>query len=260
MLVTAFAAPANANGNQNENEKSYSGTITALDAKDNIVKVRGYFFNKSFVLANDSTLTEYGKNKTSLADFRPGQKVAVRYTDASGVLVADRLTVEPMRFSGTVQGIDMNKHTLTIHRRGMDRTFTLADNCQVLGNDNKKENLDNVKWGDYVTVVYELPGDQRVARQIDLPGKVYTGSITAIDLNDHSINAGNDRKFYLANDCVIIANGKTNGRLNDLRTGQSYELNYETIGGVNVVDRIAPAEKSAKTEESSRTAQYLPPQ
>lgn len=263
-MLTAFAPAASADGKDNGNEKCYSGTITSLDAKDQTVRVRGYLFSKSFVLANNCALKQWDKNGATLGDFRPGQRVQVSYKDASGVLVADRLSQEALRFSGTVAGMDVNKHTLTVHHRGMDRTFMLAGNYQVLQNGKSSQGMDNVKWGDRVTVVYEVPGDQMLARQIELPGMVFTGSLDAINLDDRSISAGkrylNDQKFRLADDCVIIANGKADGRMSDLRLGRNYELNYESVGGINVVNRIAPADTAAKTEAPTHTAQTIPPE
>lgn len=262
VVFTTVATPrALASGDQVCKEKSYTGTIASVDANNNIVTVRGYFFNKHFVLANHCKLETPDMSSASLNDLRPGEKVAVRYLDASGVLVADQIKAEQMHFSGTVQAIDAQNHSLTVHNRGMNHTFTIADNCQVLGNGNAKESLNNIQWGDRVNVLYELPGDHRVARQIDLPGKVFTGQLDTINPADHSVTAGKDQKFFIGENCVIIANGNYNARMSDLRRGQNYQLNYETVGGVNVVNRIAlaPAEGSAKAAEPVHTAQTMPP-
>jgi hypothetical protein len=144
----------------------------------------------------------------------------------------------------------------------MNKTFMLANDCQVVGHGKGSVTLENVKWGDRVTVVYEVPEDKLVARKIELPDTVFTGSLAAVDAADRTVTAGKrylgDRKFHLADDCVIIANGKFNGRMSDLRVGRDYELNYQSVGGVNVVDRIAPAETTTKNETALRTAQTAP--
>src|SRR5579863_1967665 len=90
-LMTAFALPASADGKQGDKEKSYSGTITAVDTKDKIVKVRGALFSRSFVLADDCAFAQWDNGKAALNDFRRGERVEIRYQNASGVLVADRM-------------------------------------------------------------------------------------------------------------------------------------------------------------------------
>jgi hypothetical protein len=259
-LVTSLALPARAGSKDSENQKDYTGTITGLDTKNHTVKVHGYFFSKDLILADDCKLTMGNQSDASLTDFRTGQRVNVHYRDVGGVLVAERIAEDQMKFSGRVKMIDLAKHTMTVHERGMDKTFQLADKCRVSRHGNAGT-LADIKWGDDVTVVYEVPNDQLLARKVDLPDTVYTGPLAAIDLSDRTISTGKrSEKFHLADDCMIIANGKANGRINDLRLGQDYELNYRSVGGVNVVDRIAPAEPATKHEGVAPTAQYIPPE
>jgi hypothetical protein len=255
-LIMAGAPYANASDSQPKDEKCYSGTVTAVDTNDNMLTVHGYLFSRHFVLANDCKLAEPDKNRASLADLRPGERVDVHYKAANGIRVANHINAEEMRFTGTVEVFDVNQHTLTVHRRGLNRTFTLADNCRVLGNGDRKEASNNIHWGDQVTVVYELPQNRTIAREVDLPGKVITGSLDNINMADQTVNVGKE-KFYIGDHCVIIANDNFNARMDDLRMGRNYALTYETVGGINIVNRIGPAESTA--QPTSKTAQYLPP-
>ncbi len=254
-LAMALALPALAAGN----DKSYTGTITAVDAKDNTVKVRAYLLTREFIMADDCAFTLGAKTRASLADFRPGQRVDIHYKDVGGIRVAERMTEEQMQYSGTVHAVDLTKHTLTVHRRGMNKTFDMANNCLVTTHGKNGGTMEDVKIGDRVTVVYEVPQDKLMARKIELPDAVYTGSLAAINADDRTISAGKkylgDRKFRLADNCVIFSNGKPNGRMSDLQLGRQYELNYQSVGGINIVDRIAPVEATMKSETSVPTAQ-----
>jgi hypothetical protein len=46
----------------------------------------------------------------------------------------------------------------------------------------------------------------------------------------------------VADNCAIVINGKTDGRLSDLKPNDKLVLSYDEINGVNVVNRIALAE------------------
>ena len=50
------------------------------------------------------------------------------------------------------------------------------------------------------------------------------------------------KKFNLADNCAIVINGKTDGRLGDLKPNDRLVFNYDEVNGINVVNRIAPAE------------------
>src|ERR1700722_1687069 len=101
-IIAAFAVCARADGTTAAKEKTYSGTITIVDAKEKVVKVQGYLLTKTFQLADNCELKLGDKKEASLGDFRPGQRVDVVFKDAGGVLVANRISQELLRFSGEV--------------------------------------------------------------------------------------------------------------------------------------------------------------
>jgi Cu/Ag efflux protein CusF len=257
-LISAFAVCAHADGTTAAKEKTYSGTITAVDAKEKVVKVQGYLLTKTFVLADKCELKLGDKHEASLGDFRPGQRVDVVYKDAGGVLVANRISQELLRFSGEVTAIDRAGHTIAIHDLGLTRTFAMADDLGIVLNGSNRGTLDDVKLGSQVTVTYEIPNNQFVARQIESRRNTFVGALSAVSLPDRTIRAGKsllgDKKFHLTDNCVIVINGKTDAKLSDLQVGQNYEFDYEVVDGVNVVNRIAPVDMPAKPEVSQQTA------
>jgi hypothetical protein len=68
--------------------------------------------------------------------------------------------------------------------------------------------------------------------------------LTAIDLDQKTMKAKAmfaTKKFNVGNDCAVVVNGKPDGKLTDLRPGESLTFSYDEVNGVNVVNRIAPA-------------------
>ena len=255
ILVSASAVAAWADGKSAGDEKTYTGTVKAVDVAGKTIKVQWLMLSKHFVLGDNCALVLGDKKDVSLGDFQPGQKVEVTYKSASGVLVANRIEQEKMLFKGEVVALDANGRTVIVRNRGTSKMFTLPDSCMVVLNGDKSGTFNDVKPGSRVTVVYEVPGNELVARQIEEKSAVFVGSLDAINLPDRTVSAGkkylSDKKFHLADDCAIMVNGKPEGRMNDLRLGQKYELSYDTVDGINVVNRIAPL----PTQETSEVSQ-----
>jgi Cu/Ag efflux protein CusF len=233
-----------------------SGTITALDAKEKVLKIQGAFLPKTFALGDNCAFAVGSKADASLKEFRPGQRVTVNYRDVDGVLVADRVTQDRLFFAGEVSAIDPQSHVLSIRQRGGVKTFDIADNCGVTLSAKEGGTLADVKPGNHVTVIYEKPNGHWVARWIEQPSLQFTGTLGSVDMTARTITAGKpllgDKKFHLGDDCTIVINGKVAGasHLKDLRSGENCELSYDTVDGVNIVNRIAPVGAPEKPETS----------
>lgn len=256
--VSAWSVRADEQAAMKQKEKSYSGIIDRVDAKEKTVKLKGMLFTRTFNIADNCEFSLGDKKDATLDDLRAGQKVDVQYKDASGVLVANRFTQEELSYVGTVQAIDRNAHTLKLSHSGLHKTFELPGDCRVVLRDDRSGSLEDVKVGHQVTVVYELPGGSPTAREIEQTSATYVGTLDAIDASARTVKAKHfvgDRKFSLADNCKIVVNGKSGGKLSDLRLGQKLVLNYEAVDGVNVVNRIAPAEEATKSEMSEAEKQ-----
>jgi hypothetical protein len=256
--ISAGSAGADEQTAVKQKEKTYSGIIASVDAKEKIVKMKGTLFTRTFNIADNCEFALSGNKNAALDDLRAGQSVSVQYKDAAGVLVANRFAQEEMRYSGTVQAIDRNLHTLKLSRGALHKTFELPGDCKVVLRDDKSGSLQDVKVGHQVTVVYELPGGSPTAREIEQTSAMYVGTLDAIDASMRTVKAKHfvgDRKFSLADNCKIIVNGKPDGKLNDLRLGQKLVLSYEDVDGVNVANRIAQPEEATKSEMSEAEKQ-----
>ena len=231
-------------------EKNYTGTVVSVNPNEHTLDVRGFLFSKKFNLGDNCTYALWDKSAGTVSDLRPGEKVAVNYQDASGVLVADRVKQEPMRYEGMVKTIDPQNRTMTVHVRGLDKKFQIPDNCSVVLRNDKSGTLTDIQVGNHVTVTYETPNDTLTARQIAQTSATFTGTLTAIDLGERTVKAKtlfDTKKFNLADNCAIVLNGKPDGQLSDLRPDEQLEFSYNDINGVNVVNRIADTKAAPQT-------------
>jgi hypothetical protein len=248
--TAAFRASADQAAPAARPEKSYTGTAISVDPKERTLAVKGFVLSRKFNLGDTCAYTLLDKNVGTVNDLRPGEKITVNYQDASGVLVADRVAQQPMRYEGMVTAIDPESHTLTVHVRGMDKTFQIADGCSVVLRDDKSGTLTDIQVGNHVTVTYETPHAALTARQIAQTSEAFSGTLTAIDLEEKTLKAKTlfgSKKFNVADNCAIVINGKTDGQLGDLKPNDKLVFSYDEINGINVVNRIAPADVQTKS-------------
>jgi len=231
------------------NDKSYTGMITSVDPKEHVMNVKNWaMFTRKFNLGANCVYDQVDNHSAPAGDLRPGEKVTVSYQDSHGVLIADRIAQEPMRFEGTITAIDNDKHMLTLHRTGLDKQLSFPNDSKIMLRDGRSGTFGDVKVGNYVTATYEMPANQPTVRQIAQTSIPFTGTLTAVDLNEKTVKAKTtfaSKKFELADNCAIVVNGKANGQLSDLRLNDKLLFSYDEINGVNVVNRIGPAEAPA---------------
>ena len=252
LTVAAYRASADdtsANATAAKPDKTYTGTVVSVNPQENRLDVKGFLFsNKEFNLGNNCTYSIVGQENGAIGDLRPGQKVTVGYQDAHGVLVADRVTQQPMRDEGMVKAINPTTQTLTLHVGITDKTFQIPADCDVMLRGGKSGTIADIQTGNHVTVTYEVPNGKATAREIAQTSVTFTGKLTAIDLDQKTMKASSvfaTRKFNVGDDCAVLVNGKPDGKLTDLRPGEKLTFSYDDVNGVNIVNRIAPAGTSS---------------
>jgi hypothetical protein len=239
-------------------DKTITGRVLAVDSQARTLKVEPWWIvTRSFNLGTACSFSLLDNPSAAINVLHRGQMVKVRYKNASGVLVADRVEQQPLRHTGTVKTIDSAKHTVVVHVRGMDKSFQIADDCKVVLRNDKSGTLADIQPGHCVTVTYELPDNNATAHQIAQTSDTFTGTLTAIDLNDRTIKAKStfgSRQFHLGDDCKIVLNGKTDGEMRNLKPGDKLTFSYDDVNGINVANRIAYAEPitEAMTATSDR--------
>jgi hypothetical protein len=234
--------------------KSYTGTVASVDTKEHLLGLQGTFLSKKFNLGDNCTYTLVDKPAGAIGDLRPGQRVMVVYQESHGVLVANRVTQQPVGCEGTVKAYDLIQRTMTVHAHGMDRKFQIAGDCKVVLRGDKSGTLADIQTGNYVTVTYETPNDKLTAWKIAQTSEMFSGSLTAIDLDAKTIKARSafdTKKFALGDNCAIVINGKINGQLADLKPNDKLVFSYDEINGVNVANRIAPAGTPQQSETTT---------
>jgi hypothetical protein len=242
-------------------EKSYTGQVVSVDPQNRMLEVKSWALSKKeFNLGDNCAYAMLGINNNGTAgDIRPGQRITVRYLDSQGVRIADRVEQCPMQYEGMVTAIDQNKRTLTLRHVGFNQPVQIANGCNVLLRDNKAGVLADIQPGDHVTVTYETPNGTPTARQISQTSMEFAGKLTAIDLDQKTVKAKGSfdtLKFNLADNYAIVINGRTDGKLSQLQPDERLLFNYDSINGVNVVNRIAPAPAEPRNSLSSTTPGY----
>jgi hypothetical protein len=241
-------------------ERTWSGTVTLINTQDNTVTVKRAWLAKKFNLGEHCAIVAIDKKEAALSDLSPGERVTIRYQHAEGVRVADRIAERALRYGGTVYAVDQKAGTLTMEEAPLYRPFhaperfRIASNCRVILWDGREGTLAELQPGEQISVTYELPGGSPVAYRIRDESSTFVGTIEAIDLPDRTLKAKEllgEKKFTLGDDCRIFLADERAGHLKDLVLGRKYKFTYEEVNGVNVLNRIAPAQEGKHAETAS---------
>jgi hypothetical protein len=262
VLVSAFAVGAYAEPQMGarKNEQNWGGTLTAVNAQDNTVTGQHWWSTETFHAGKNCAIVAVDKKEAALSDLRPGEKVKIRYQDVEGVRVADRIVERALHDGGTVQAVDAKAGTVTMQEPPLYKPFRapetlrIADDCKVVLANGDEGTLADVRPGDRVTVIYELPGDSRVAYRIRDRSSSLVATLDAVDLSARTVKIKQktgEETFQLADKCRIIASNQQREPLKDLALGQQYRFTYRDVNGVNVLDQITPAQETKPAETAS---------
>jgi hypothetical protein len=275
------AHPANPAATVPQSGETYTGIITAINPQEHVLDVK----NKKFSLGDACTYTIVGKDTGSLNDLRPGQQVTVSYhhitnaltanparqepkADVGGqriqinsyyyandVFVADNVQQELMTCDGTVRTNDLTHHTLLLRFIVLNKTFKIADDCQIVLSDGTTGTVTDIQSGNNVTVTYETPGGEAVAHRIaQTDATLVNGRVIEINQTNRTITTAtvlnfHPKKFRLADNCTIAVNGKTNAQLSDIKIFDKLVFTYNNITGVNIVNYITTNIPTSTTNE-----------
>lgn len=260
--VLIAALPLSAKGDQGRSEPKHEqvwiGTITVVDTKAKTLTGEHWRFAKSFDLGQKCAISTVDNKEAALGDLRPGEKVNIRYQQAEGVLVADRITEQALRYDGRVQSVDQKAGTITMEERPLyqpfhaAKRFQIAGDCKVLRWNGQEGRLRDLQPGDRVSVVYEIPNGSPVAYRIRKRTAAFEGVVETIDLSARKLKTrqgSGEQKFAVGDHCQVMLSGERTGHLKDLMPGSEYRFSYEKVNGINVLDRVSelPAAKTAKT-------------
>jgi Cu/Ag efflux protein CusF len=257
MAAAGGPVPAGQTAASPAKEKEFKGKVEYVNNDEHIIRVDGFLNRRTFYLGNNSVITRWDNSMGYIDDLRPGEKVTVGYQNVDGVTATDRVEEQANRCTGVVKIVDPETRHLVLRTWEHDKPFVLSEDCKVVLHNKSNGPLASIKPGDHVTVMYETPSGQDLVRQIAQTGVNFTGSLVVIDLPHRMIATEGGlgiKQFNLADDCSIVMNGGLNAPLISLRPGQRLTINYDEVNGVNVANRIAPAEN----EHENATAQLNP--
>ncbi len=253
LAVNGSAAPAPA-GTTGGNERTWSGTVSAVDVHNRALRADTWWLPKTFVIGTNCSITVMGKGKATVSDLHPNEKVNIKYRDVDGVLVADRVADESLRFEGTVLKVDPQQGSVTIGQGKLARTFAVTDNCKVVAVDGIEGSHFDLEPGDKAAVIYAVSGSSSIASRINKATLSYQGKLEAIDLPERIVKADDplgERRFSVAADCRIVVAGKPGAQLKDLKLERDYTFTYEQVNGVNVAEQISEALEPGMTDSQA---------
>jgi hypothetical protein len=262
LLIAALPASAAASQqtNQRTHENAWTGTVTAVNTKNQTLSGGHWWYTRTFNVGEHCTISTLDKKQAALSDLRPGDEVRIRYQEAGGVLVADRVAEKPLHYTGTVHAVNEKTCLITMTEPALykpfrsPQTFRVASDCKILLPNGKSGQLADLKPGDRIRVIYELPGGSPVAYRIRDKSLTFVGTVDAVNLSHRTIEAkgtAGQEKFRVAEDCHIMVNGKRNEELKDVALDHPYQFTYEQVDGINVVERITPVPATSPSETAS---------
>jgi hypothetical protein len=131
--VTARQQPAG-----DSTGSTWRGRVTAVSTRDNTITGKRLWLTETFHVGEHCAISTVNRENALLGDLSPGEKVKIRYQKAAGVLVANRIVEEALRYAGTVGRLDEKARTMTMDEAPLyqpfraPETFRIASDCKVI--------------------------------------------------------------------------------------------------------------------------------
>ncbi len=234
---------AQAEESAESNLKRFSGTIAEVDPINRTITGDGFWFWSSprFHLGEDCEILLKENSGSSADDLKAGQKVQIRYQEMGGVKVAKKITEQRLQVEGRIASVDQDMKTLKVKDGWITRQFALRDECQITGPNENRLALSDLKPGHMVKVTYLDARSGRLATFIRQDSKVFKGDLESVDADSRTIRIQHllsEKRFALADDCLIQISHKPQAKLENLGIGDTLVVYYDILDGVMVANRI----------------------
>ena len=133
----------------------FTGYINAIDPAKRTLTVKHGGFTRNFALADDCTVVIKDDNTKTLDDLKVGHTVNVIYESANDSLLARRIEQKSPTFTGTIKAIDAETRTVKAKDMLAEKTFHLADGCQIVVGGKLGGSLSDLRIGDRFAFTYE---------------------------------------------------------------------------------------------------------
>jgi Cu/Ag efflux protein CusF len=177
---------------------------------------------------------------TSILRWSASVLSALIVTSAAGQTAAS--PAKEKQFTGKIDIVNNDEHTVTVTGMLRHRTFDLGNNCAITRWDNTPGAINDLRSGEKVTVGYQDVQGVFAADRIEQEAMRYRGVVKAIDPAQRHLvlrHWDRDKTFMLSEDCKVILHEQENGTLASIKPGDHVTVVYETPSGLNVVSQIA---------------------
>jgi len=152
----------------------FKGCISAIDPAKRTLSVKHGGYTHDFVAAEDCVVLIKDDKSKKLDDLKVGHTVNVVYESPNGALVARRIEQKNPTFVGTIKAIDAETRTVKAKDMLSEKTFHLADGCQIIAGNKLGDNLGDLRIGGRFTFTYEDVNGvlvvNRIGRETDSTG------------------------------------------------------------------------------------------
>jgi cold shock CspA family protein len=230
-----------------------SGTVSSVDADGRAITLKKFWLGRTLNLAAECEIQTGARTDAALSDVRPGMIVVVQYTKQDGVMIADSIRQKLDTTTGSITALDRQGRNLKLRGRPLQKEFRVAQTCGFTFAEDAAGRWKDLEPGQRVTVTYAREDGKFVAHHILEPGKMFIGTLDALDANARSIKVRQlfgTKRFNLARDCRIVIGPDVDKRMHDLRLGQKVLVDYQETDGVMIATRIMPVEPTTAATAS----------
>ena len=149
-----------------QHNQVFTGYISAIDPAKRTLAVKHGTFTRNFAVATDCAVVVKDDDTKTLDDLSVGHTVNVIYESANDSLLARRIEQKSPTFVGTIKAIDADTRTVKAKDLLAEKTFHLADGCQIVANGKLGGSLNDLHIGDRFAFTYEDADGVLVANRI----------------------------------------------------------------------------------------------
>ena len=144
----------------------FTGYIFAINPAKRTLTVKHGVFTRDFALAADCAVVIKNDNTKTLDDLKVGHTVNVVYEPVNDSLLARRIEQKSPTFVGTIKAIDADTQTVKAKDLLAEKTFHLADGCQIVVGGKPGGSMGDLHIGDRFAFTYEDMDGVLVANRI----------------------------------------------------------------------------------------------
>jgi Cu/Ag efflux protein CusF len=133
----------------------FTGYVSAIDPAKRTLTVKHGAFTRDFAVAEDCAVVIKDDNEKALDDLKIGHTVNVIYESVNDSLLARRIEQKSTTFVGTIKAIDADTGTVKAKDLLAEKTFHLADGCQIVVGGKLGGSLRDLRIGDRFAFTYE---------------------------------------------------------------------------------------------------------